>query len=204
MQAHPTLRAHPRERLSVRRNDTPARRYTFHGSVFGPSGSGSGQGLLLRERSGELIIVRSEKFTLVDIISGVSVPRLEDALRTIYGAEVYADYRRSQSVLVYSPSRLEDRGTSRAARSQLYEGDLYAYLVEVLPNSDGTVHTGSVSVMVKEDISEFKTALIDQEARRQALERPVEPSMKPVEGRARRLLQELNRRRNNADASDAE
>ncbi len=204
MQAHPTLRALPRERLSIRRNDTPSRRYTFHGSVFGPGGGGSNQGLLLRERSGEPIIVRSEKFTLVDIISGVSVPRLEDALRTIYGAEVYADYRRSQSLLVYSPSRLEDRGTQRAARSQLYEGDLYAYLVEVLPNPDGTIHTGAVSVMVKEDIPEFKIALSSRETRRQETERTEEPFIAPVEGRARRLLRELNRRRNNTDVSDAE
>ena len=45
MQAHPTLRALPNERLSLRRNDTPSRRYTFHGSLFGPAGGG-GQTLL--------------------------------------------------------------------------------------------------------------------------------------------------------------
>ncbi len=73
MQAHPTLRAEPRERLSVRRNDTPSRRYTFHASVFGPGGQsagGSGGSLLARRNSTELTMVRSERSTLVDLISG--------------------------------------------------------------------------------------------------------------------------------------
>ena len=201
MQAHPTLRAHPRERLSIRRNDTPARRYTFHGSVFGPNGS-AGDSLLLRQRSGEQIKVRSEKLTLVDIVSGVSVPRLEDALRTIYGAEVYADYKRSQSLLIYSPGRPADLGTQRAPRSQLYEGELYAYIVEVLPNPDGTIHTGAVSVMVKEDIPALRAALQRREVERQAYEPPERPSVStPVEGRTDRLLRRLNERRNRTQAA---
>lgn len=199
MQAHPTLRATPRERLSIRRNDTPSRRYTFHGSVFGPNGS-TGDSLLLRRRSGEQIIVRSEKFTLVDIISGVSIDRLENALRTIYGAEVFADYRRSQSVLVYSPSRPEDRGTQRAARSQLYEGNLYAYIVEVIPNPDGTIHTGSISVMVKEDVPALETALRNREIERQEFQdAEARPTISPPAERNSRLLEEF-RRRNNTEA----
>lgn len=116
MQAHPTLRALPSERLSIRRNDTPSSRYTFHGSVFGPSG-GSGESLLLRRRRGERVLVRSEKFTLVDIVRGISIPRLEDSLRNLYGAEIFADYRRAETVMVYSPGRAEDRGTPQAHRS---------------------------------------------------------------------------------------
>jgi len=171
MQAHPTLRADPRERLSIRRNDTPARRYTFHGSIYGPGG-GTGESLLIRERAGELIMVRSEKFTLVDITNGVSVERLEDSLRNLYGAEVFADYRRAQSVLVYSPSRVEDRGTQRAIRAQVLEGDLYAYIFEIIPNPDGTVHTGTVSVMLKEDVPALQTALRSREIDRQEFRDP--------------------------------
>ncbi len=171
MQAHPTLRAEPRERLSLRRSDTPARRYTFHGSVIGPGSSGD----LLRSNSEQPVMVRSEKLTLVDMVSGVGIARLEDALRSLYGAEVYADYRRSQSVLVYSPSRPEDLGTQRAARAQLSEGNLYGYLIEVIPDPDGTIYTGSITVMLKEDTSSLAEALRSREASR-ALERAIENS----------------------------
>jgi hypothetical protein len=175
MQAHPTLRADPRENLAIRRNDTPSRRYTFHGSVYGPGGGH--QSLLARRNSGQPTMVRSEKFTLVDLISGVSVERLENALRTLYGAEVFADYRRSQTVLVYSPGRPEDRGTQRASRAQVSEGELYAYIVEVIPNPDGTVNTGTVSVMLREDLPALQAALRDREIDRQEF---IEPSATPA------------------------
>lgn len=182
MQAHPTLRALPNERLSLRRNDTPARRYTFHGSIFGPV-SGSGQSLLERGLDSGPMVVRSEKFTLVDLISGVSVSKLEDALRMLYGAQVFADYRRSESVLVYSPGRIEDRGTARSPRAQLSEGDLYAYIVEVIPDADGTIHTGTVTVMLKEDVPPLKAALDEKEIERREF----------IEGQRDRDLERLQR-----------
>jgi hypothetical protein len=171
MQAHPSLRALPSERLSIRRNDTPSSRYTFHGSIFGPSG-GSGESLLVRRSRGETVRVRSEKFTLVDTVRGVTIPRLEDSLRNLYGAEIFADYRRATSVIVYSPGRPEDRGTAQASRSQLMEGELYAYLIEVLPNSDGTVQTGAVTVMLKEDVPAIHEGLRSREIRRREFENP--------------------------------
>jgi len=171
MQAHPTLRALPSERLSIRRNNTPSSRYTFHGSVFGPGG-GSGESLLVRRHSGEVVSVRSEKLTLVDIVRGVSVPRLEDSLRAIYGAEVYADYRRAQAVIVYSPGRAEDRGTERAHLAQLLEGDLYAYLIEVIPNTNGVVETGAVTVMLREDVPAIQAGLRSREIERREFENP--------------------------------
>ena len=171
MQAHPSLRAHPSERLSIRRSATPAQRYTFHGSFFGPS-SGSGDSLLLRRSSGEVMMVRSEKFTLVDIVRGVSIPQLEDALRSIYGAEVYADYRRAQTVVVYSPDRAEERGTQMASRSHLLEGDLYGYLIEVLPDDAGNLQTGAVTVMVREDVQPLREGLRAREIERREFENP--------------------------------
>ncbi|MEL6602965.1 MAG: hypothetical protein AAFP20_07030 [Cyanobacteria bacterium J06614_10] len=171
MQAHPALRARPSERLSIRRNDTPSQRYTFHASLFGPGG-GSGESLLLRRHSGETILVRSEKFTLVDIVRGVSLPRLEDSLRSLYGAEIYADYRRAQSVIVYSPGRPEDRGTSQALRSHLLEGERFAYLIELLPNADGNIQTGAVTVMLREDVPAIQEGLRNREIERREFENP--------------------------------
>lgn len=179
MQAHPTLRATPSERLSIRRNNTPSRRYTFHGSVYGPGG-GSGESLLLRRSSGEEIVVRSEKFTLVDIIGGVSVTRLEDALRSLYGAEIFADYRRADTLMVYSPGRPEDRGTARAPRSQLLEGELFAYLIEVIPDLDGTINTGAVTVMLKEEAETLQLAIREREMNRRE---SMPPSNRPVTDR---------------------
>ena len=182
MQAHPTLRALPSERLSLRRNDTPARRYTFHGSTFGPV-SGSGQSLLERGLDSGPLVVRSEKFTLVDLIRGVSISKLEDALRMLYGAQVFADYRRAESVLVYSTGHPEDTGTARSPRAQLSEGELYAYIVEVIPNIDGTIHTGTVTVMLKEDVPVLKAALDEREIERREY----------IEGQSDRDLQRLLR-----------
>ncbi|MEL7051972.1 MAG: hypothetical protein AAFV85_26540 [Cyanobacteria bacterium J06634_6] len=181
MQAHPTLRALPSERLSIRRNDTPSSRYTFHGSIFGPGG-GSDQSLLVRRRRGESIQIHSEKFTLVDIVRGVNISRLEDSLRNIYGAEVFADYRRAESVIVYSPGRPEDRGTARALRSHLLQGELYGYLIEVLPNTDGTVQTGSVTVMLRENVPAIHEGLRSREIQRREFENPEEGPTVPAAG----------------------
>ncbi|MEL6552401.1 MAG: hypothetical protein AAFQ63_02895 [Cyanobacteria bacterium J06621_11] len=176
MQAHPTLRARPSERLSIRRSNTPSNRYTFHGSPFGPAG-GSGESLLVRRSNGERVMVRSEKFTLVDMVRGVDIPQLEDSLRTIYGAEVFADYRRAQTVMVYSPGRAEDRGTERAIRSHLLEGDLYAYLIEVMPNTNGIVETGAVTVMLREDVAAIQEGLRSREIERREFENPTGESI---------------------------
>ena len=188
MQAHPTLRALPNERLSLRRNDTPSRRYTFHGSLFGPAGGG-GQTLLERgANSSGPMLVRSEKFTLVDLITGVNVAKLEDALRMLYGAQIYADYRRAEAVLVYSPGRAEDRGTARASRAQLMEGELFAYIVEVIPDVDGTIHTGTLTVMMKEDISPLREALRNREIERREFVEPalsIEDLLRDGEGGSR-------------------
>ncbi|MEO1621790.1 MAG: hypothetical protein AAFU53_12270 [Cyanobacteria bacterium J06632_3] len=171
MQAHPSLRARPSERLSIRRNNTPSQRYTFHGSVFGPSG-GSGESLLLRQHSGETIMVHSERFTLVDIVRGVNIPQLEDSLRSLYGAEVYADYRRAQTVIVYSPDRPEERGSAIASRSHLLEGDLYGYLIELMPDDSGQLQTGAVTVMLREDIPAIQEGLQEREISRREFETP--------------------------------
>ena len=171
MRAHPTLRARPSERLSIRRSATPSQRYTFHGSAFPPAG-GSGESLLIRRRNGERVMVRSEKFTLTDVVRGVDIPQLEDSLRAIYGAQVFADYRRAQTVMVYSPGRAEDRGTERSQRSHLLEGDLYAYLIEVLPNTNGVVETGAVTVMLREDAAAIQAGMRRREIERREFENP--------------------------------
>jgi hypothetical protein len=117
-------------------------------------------------------MIHTEKLTLVDIVSGVSIPRLEDSLRSIYGAEIFADYRRAEPLLVFSMGRPEERGTTSAMRSQLLEGDLYAYLIELIPNEDGELHTGAVTVMLKENASGLAESLRDHAINHSEFEDP--------------------------------
>jgi hypothetical protein len=163
MQAHPTLRASPRERLVLSRADTPSRRFTFQASVFPAGGYGS-PGILTANRN--LGIIRVERFTLIDLVDGVTPERLEESLRVLYGADIYADYRRAQAVYIYpdsSPTTLL-RPSRSAVRGELLEGDDFGYWFEVLPDANGVIQTGIVSILLKEDIPRLQTFLAERNA----------------------------------------
>jgi hypothetical protein len=163
MQAHPTLRATPQDRLLVRRADNAARRFTFQGSLFPPGGISAEDGTpgILRRDRNNLNTVRMERFNLVDMVNGVSLLSLEEALRVLYGPDIYADYRRSQATYAYpesSPDRLL-RPDRRALRGELRLGEQFAYWIEFLPNSDGSIESGTISVLLKEDLPALQTTL---------------------------------------------
>lgn len=156
MQGHPTLRATSGERLLVRRVDTPSRRYSFQASVFPIGGLSTGDDdtpPILRRGRG-LSTIRLERFTLVDMVNGVSLENLEEALRVLYGPDVYADYRRSQSTYIYPESSPNSFIRPRAdqMRGEVRDGEQYAYWVEIIPNPDGSIHNGSISVLLREDL----------------------------------------------------
>ena len=164
MKAHPTLRATASERLLVNRFDTPARRYTFQATIFPVGGyaNASDEPAILNPEI-DRSIIRTEKFTLVDMVDGVSVERLEESLRLIYGPDIYADYRRAVPVYSYpdsSPTQVLRPGRD-VARGELREGEQLAYWIELTPNPDGTVHLGSISVFLREDLSGLQTFLSD-------------------------------------------
>jgi len=73
---------------------------------------------------------------------------------------------------VYSPGRAEDRGTERALRSHLLQGDLYAYLIELLPDTNGTVNTGAVTVMLRDEVAALQAGVRGREIERRELENP--------------------------------
>ncbi|MEO1402101.1 MAG: hypothetical protein AAFV72_12760 [Cyanobacteria bacterium J06635_1] len=166
MKAHPTLRATARERLLVNRVDTPARRFSFQATVFPAGGyaNTSDEPPILNadiDRS----TVRTEKFTLIDMVDGVSIERLEESLRLIYGPDVYADYRRALPVYSYpasSPSSLLRPGRD-LVRGELREGEDLAYWLELTPNPDGTVHIGTISVLLREDLGSLRSRLGDND-----------------------------------------
>ncbi|NEP18168.1 MAG: hypothetical protein F6J97_14895 [Leptolyngbya sp. SIO4C1] len=161
MKAHPTLQATANERLLVNRVDTPARRFSFQATVFPAGGFERSDTPAILNPNRDRSTVRLEKFTLVDMVDGVSVERLEESLRLIYGPEVYSDYRRAQPIYSYpevsSAPLLRPR--RQIVRGELREGAEHAYWIELFPNADGTVYTGTISVLLKSDLGRLQSRL---------------------------------------------
>ena len=155
MQGHPTLRADSREGLRVHRTDVPSRRFTFQASVFPVGGfqrAGNNSIWSPNSRQQNFNIVRREEFTLVDYDQPVTVSRLEDSLRNLYGPDTYADYRRAQPVYSYVSESSTIEGEVRL-------GNLYAYWVEITPDASGISTTGRLNVLLTEDIESLQSYL---------------------------------------------
>ena len=145
IQGNATLRPRPGEQLVVHRTDTAARRFTFRASMFAPTGVPSAPVL------GK---IRSEQILLVDIIDGVSMTRLEESLRRIYGADVFSDYERAERVLVY-PTAETPPYTNRylVIQGELLVGDRFGYWVEMTSDTQGRIETGRITLLLKEDVA---------------------------------------------------
>ncbi|MCG8363464.1 MAG: hypothetical protein MJA27_09075 [Pseudanabaenales cyanobacterium] len=151
IQAHPTLRPEPGERLLVRYSDTPAQRFVFQASVLAPGRIGL---------TGNGVVIRSERLQLFDMINGVTFNRLEESLRSIYGADVYSDFRRSVTVYAYpNKSTPPSRNPDLLLQGELREGVRYAYWVEIASNSEGVIYTGRINVLLKEDLAPLQEHL---------------------------------------------
>ena len=151
MQGHPTLRADSREGLRVHRADVPSRRFTFQASVFPVGGfQAASDTPVLTPRQRNFNIVRREEFILVDYDQSVSAARLEDSLRTLYGPDTYADYRRAEAVYEY---------TTETSSGEIRLGDLYAYWIELVPDTNGIISIGKLNVLLTEDVSRLQSHL---------------------------------------------
>ena len=151
IQAHPTLRPEPGESLLVRFSDTPAQRFIFQASVLAP-----GQISL----TGNGAIIRSERLQFFDMINGVTFNRLEESLRSIYGADVYSDFRGSVTVYAYpNESSPPPRNPDLLLQGELREGVRYAYWVEIAANQEGVIYTGRINVLLKEDLPPLQNHL---------------------------------------------
>ena len=158
MQGHPTLRADSREGLRVHRVDTPSRRFTFQASVFPVGGfqrSGNNRIWSSGNRQPNFNTVRREELILVDYDQPVTIARLEESLRTLYGPDTYADYRRAQSVYSYISETSTIQGKVRL-------GNLYAYWVEVTTDPNGVITTGRLNVLLTEDVDGLQRYLDQQ------------------------------------------
>ena len=153
--AHPTLRPAPNERLVVYRAETPARQFTFRATIIPVAGLSPD--LELQQ------IIRTEETRLVDIVNGVSQVHLEEAIRVIYDAAIYNDYRRAQIVYSYPEPFYGVLPSSPSWRQgELREGDRFGYWIERVVNADGFAAVGEVSVFLKEDLPQLQTDLIER------------------------------------------
>lgn len=153
MQGHPTLRADSREGLRVHRADIPSRRFTFQASVFPVGGfQQAGTNDVWSTRREDLSVIRREEFILVDYDVPVTVGRLEESLRVIYGPDTYADYRRAEPIYDYGV-------TTGTAQGEVRLGNLYAYWIELIPDPSGVSSIGKLNVLLIEDVTRLQTYL---------------------------------------------
>ena len=156
IQAHPTLRPNPGEKLLVRKSDTAAQRFTFQASVLPP-----GKVTPITNNS----VIRSERISLFDMINGVTAARLEESLRVIYGLDIYQDYARANIVYEYPGAATAYTARRRATplmtalQGELRSGDRFAYWTEIAETRNGRAYSGQVFVFDKANLDKLETEL---------------------------------------------
>ncbi|WP_408648725.1 hypothetical protein [Tumidithrix elongata] len=161
IKVHPALKPQRGERLLIRKSDTAARRFQFQASVLLPG---------LAELPGDANTIRSEQISFFDIINGVTRSRLEEALRSIYGAEVMRDFSKAKVTYAYPTadmvkrSRVENsRPLIAALRGELRLGEKFAYWIEILHNDTGRANSGQITVFDRQNLSKLEEELRKRE-----------------------------------------
>jgi hypothetical protein len=156
IKAHPTLRPNSGERFMVQKSDTAAQRFSFQASVLAP-----GRVKFTNERSS----IRSERIAMYDAINGMTINRLQETLRIIYGLDIYQDFNHAQLIYEYpnqsaiNSARLARTPIREALRGELRVGDRYAYWVEVAQPKNGKAFTGQMTVLLKGDLDKLEAEL---------------------------------------------
>ncbi|MBD2203002.1 hypothetical protein H6G33_03680 [Calothrix sp. FACHB-1219] len=156
IQAHPTLRPRSGERLFIQKSDTAAQRFTFLASVLPP-----GKVAFTKDRS----VIRNERITMYDAVNGMTFDRLQEALRVIYGVDIYQDFKRGQVLYQYpnqsaiNSARLAKTPIREALQGELRIGDRFAYWIEVAQPKAGKAFTGQMTVLLKSDLDKLEAEL---------------------------------------------
>jgi hypothetical protein len=156
IKSHPTLRPDSGEKLLIRRSATPAQRFQFRASLLqvgrgspGPTGG----------------VIRTEELSIYDMINGVSLARLQESLRVIYGAVIYQDYVHAKVVYRYPDRANLNQSVNQntpllgAIQGEVREGDRYAYWLEVAKRDDGFAYTGKLTVFLISDLPKLQAEL---------------------------------------------
>ncbi|UBF26867.1 hypothetical protein K9N68_02440 [Kovacikia minuta CCNUW1] len=156
IQANPTLRPEPGEKLLIRRSATPAQRFIFRSSLLqaGRASTGPTGG-----------VIRTEEISLFDMLNGITPYRLEESLRSIYGVNVYQDYNRARIIYAYPDQVRWNQAINQntpllaAIQGQVRQGDRYAYWLEIARRQDGYAYTGRATVFLKSDLPKLMSEL---------------------------------------------
>lgn len=165
IQANPNLQPTSGETLLVRKSDTAAQRFTFEASALAP-----GRATIVP--LGNSSVIRAERLELFDLINGITVNRLEESLRVIYGLDIYQDYQRARVVYAYpnpetvNLARSQNEPLLEALQGELRLGDRYAYWIEIAQPRQPDPITGKVTpiigrivVFLKEDLDKLESEL---------------------------------------------
>jgi hypothetical protein len=156
IKAHPTLRPAPGERFLVQKSDTAAQRFTFQASVLPPGKVG-----FTKDRSK----IRSERIAMYDAINGMTIERLQESLRVIYGLDIYQDFKSAQVIYDYpnqsaiNAARFAKTPIREALTGELRVGDRYAYWIEVAQPREGKAFTGQMTILLKSDLDKLESEL---------------------------------------------
>lgn len=156
VKTNPGLRPSPGEKLVVRRNNGPAQRLTFEVSMLAP-----GRIVPIRT-SGK---VRTETLTIFDMLYGVTEARLEESLRSVYGATVHRDFQTAKVLHTYPTNEAVQKAIkanqpiAAALEGELRKGQTFAYWVEVTRNPDGLNYGGKVIVFLPEDLPKIESEI---------------------------------------------
>ncbi|MBW4564276.1 MAG: hypothetical protein KME32_24675 [Mojavia pulchra JT2-VF2] len=156
IKAHSTLRPNNGEKLFVQKSDTAAQRFTFLASVLPP-----GKVAFAKDRSK----IRSERITMYDAVNGMTFQRFQEALRVIYGLDIYQDFNNAQLLYKYpnqsaiNSARFAKTPIREALQGELRVGDRYAYWVEVAQPKTGKAFTGQMTILLKSDLDKLEAEL---------------------------------------------
>ena len=154
--ANPTLRPSIGEGLRVTKSNTAAQRFTFQASVLPP-----GRVAPPQDRG----TIRSERMTFYDSVNGVTLERLRESLRVIYGPTLYEDFERSRLVYDYPVpetidlSRRQNRRLVEQQQGELRLGERFAYWIEITKTDSDKAFNGQITVFLKQDLEKLEAEL---------------------------------------------
>lgn len=147
---NPTLSPAPNERLSIHRTPSPGQRFSFQASLFPVAGV-----MPTNARR----IIRTERFTLVDHANDITVDRLEESLRLIYGSQIFNDYRQGELLFEYPTDQATDNPNLTLVGA-VRTGERFAYWYELAYGESGIPYLGHMAIFLKDDLPSLRERLV--------------------------------------------
>ncbi|MBD1842940.1 hypothetical protein H6F89_05850 [Cyanobacteria bacterium FACHB-63] len=160
MQSNSTIRPSQNEKFLVRRVNTAAQQLTFDASLYPP-------GKMTRLAPGGRVI-RSETLSLFDMRNGVTLNRLRDSVRLIYGLEIAQDFAASTIVKSYpTEARIQEAVSQQnsqiaALQGELRQGERFAYWLEIAQTENGRAYSGQLTVFLLDDLEKLRSELANR------------------------------------------